>query len=402
MPPAELRAPMNADLPQRVLLVNTGGDVAPSIAGELAAAGCDVIAAEFDRLPLGLRSRHLVRTHLLPSRDDRALDDTLVGIVQCERPDVVIPVGMRAMIVVCRLRATLEQLTALNVPDLDAFQVTLDHAVCQAECVRLGIPCPRAYSLEQACAILDPQAGATTLVVKPRTDVGAARGLAYVSDTDSLRRCVADCEKRFGGAVIHEFIPGDPTLMRTALLLFDRESRLAAAFTTRKIRQWPPTGGVTAASISTAERSVVDLALPFFAQWRWRGPAEVECKLDPRDGRWKVIEINGRFPGYARFAMLCGMPLGRLTARLALGGVAPPAFFFPDYAVGRKYVAPGVFLRTVFADWRTHRFKLTAIQQAAADAAGAGAHLRSMLSDPLPLVGRLLRDIADIAGRRQR
>jgi predicted ATP-grasp superfamily ATP-dependent carboligase len=312
----------------------------------------------------------------------------------------VLPLGTRATAAVCRLRPALERLTGLNVPAHDAFQATFDHAVCQAECVKLGIPCPRAYSLEEARDILGEGKNNTMLVVKPQTDVGASLGLNYVSNADSLLRCVADCVKRFGGAVIHEFIPGDPTLMHTALLLFDRDSRLSAAFTTRKIRQWPPSGGVTAAGISIAEKQLVEIALPFFARWRWRGPVEVECKLDPRDGRYKVIEINGRFPGYARFAMVCGLPLAVLTAGLALGGTAPRPLRFWDYEVGRKYVNPALFLRTVLADLRANPSPLAALKQAAADCAGTGAQFRSLLSDPLPVIGRLLQDVTQMAGRR--
>lgn len=297
------------------------------------------------------------------------------------------------MIAACKLEAILQRLTALNVPALDAFRATFDHAVCQAECVKLGIPCPHAYPLEEACAILAEGKGRVTLVVKPQTDVGAAIGLSYVSDVGSLRQSVAECEGSFGGALIQEFIPGDPAAMHTALLLFDRNSNLAAAFTTRKIRQWPPPGGLTAVSVSIAERCLVEQALPFFAKWRWRGPAEVEFKLDPRDGRYKVIEINGRFPAYARFAALCGLVVGRLAVELALGEAAPTAPRFPDYVVGRRYVNPGLFLRTVLADWRANPSKRAVLKRAAADCAGAGAQLRSMLSDPLPMVGRVLADV---------
>lgn len=393
---------MNADLPKRVLIVNTSGDAASSIVRDLATAGCEVVAADFDRPPLGLRSRHCRRAHRLPDAADPALDDALLGIVQREQPDVVLPLGVRATIAACRLRPALERLAALNVPAPGAFHATFDHAVCQAECAQLGIPCPRAYALEEACAVLEGRDSETKLVVKPRTDVGAALGVSYVSDADSLRRSVAACEGSFGGAVIHEFIPGAPDRMHTALLLFDRDSRLAAAFTTRKLRQWPPSGGVTAASVSIAERSLVEHALPFFAKWRWRGPAEVEFKLDPRDDRQKVIEINGRFPAYARFAIQCGLPVGRLAASLALGRTAPPALRFPDYAVGRRYMNPGLLARIVLADWRAGPSKIAALKQAAADCAGAGAQLQDMLSDPSPMIGRLLMDAAALLGRRPR
>ena len=87
--------------------------------------------------------------------------------------------------------------------------------------------------------------------------------------------------------------------------------------------------------------------LPFFEKWKWRCAAEVELKLDARDGRYKVIEINPRFPGYLRFAWQCGLDLPMLAARIALGDEHAIADALPRYRVGATYVAPTLFLRTV-------------------------------------------------------
>jgi SAM-dependent methyltransferase len=80
-----------------------------------------------------------------------------------------------------------------------------------------------------------------------------------------------------------------------------------------------PGGGVTACGISTLEQGLVDQFLPFFTNWHWRGPAEVELKRDARDGVFKVIEINPRFPGYLRLPSVCGIELAVLAARSVVG-----------------------------------------------------------------------------------
>jgi hypothetical protein len=174
--------------------------------------------------------------------------------------------------------------------------------------------------------------------------------------------------------------------MKTVMLLFDRDGAPAAAFTARKVRQWPQTGGATAVSRSTADAGLVDSVLPFFRAVGWRGAAEVELKHDARDGRDKVIEINPRFPGYARFPWHCGLDLPLLAARLALGDAAPAVL--PDYRTGETYVAPTLFARTVREDARTVGL-VRSLRRAWADARGGGAIVRGMLADPLPLVVRM-------------
>jgi predicted ATP-grasp superfamily ATP-dependent carboligase len=143
----------------------------------------------------------------------------------------------------------------------------------------------------------------------------------------------------------------------------------------------------------------VEQTLPFFRKWQWKGAAEVEFKFDARDGNYKVIEINPRFPAYLRFAMACGLPFARLAAALALesGNVTPLPY--PSYVVGRKFVNPGLFLRTTLADMHSTSVAASAFSRAIADLAGTGQAFSGMLKDPLPMMGRLLLDVLHLCGR---
>jgi predicted ATP-grasp superfamily ATP-dependent carboligase len=188
--------------------------------------------------------------------------------------------------------------------------------------------------------------------------------------------------------------------MRTVVVLFDKGNELIAAFTTHKHRQWPTTGGVTAVSVSTAEFHLVEQILPFFRKWRWRGAAEVELKYDSRDGRYKVIEINPRFPAYLRFPNICGLPLVRLAATLALGEKNTTPLKFPSYTVGKKYLNPGLFLRTIWEDLRQAPDKTGALRRAVVDLDGAESAIAGMISDSLPLLGRFLLDVGQLVRPR--
>jgi predicted ATP-grasp superfamily ATP-dependent carboligase len=374
---------------RRVLVTNGTTDPAVAAARSLTAAGFEVVTADFPRA-FGLRSRFATAHYSLPRDSQEASATALLELTRRCRPHVLLPLGTGSVNAACRYRSEYAALTALNVPPLDAFFAAYVKSVCMAECSALGIPCPHVYSLDRAEATLEgKQAG--LLVVKPDFDAGAAGGVHYVSTLDELRAAVDRCTSLFGSASIQEYIPGGSDAMKTVVVLFGPDGRLAAAFTTQKVRQWPPIGGVSAASCSTSESRLVDLMVPFFQKWLWRGAAEVELKFDARDGLHKVIEINPRFPGYLRFAGHCGLDLPLLAVRLALGDTeCPPPLF--AYQAGAHFVSPVLFLRSVLFDLRHDTRVLDALQKARRQLRGTAPLLKTMCSDPLPMIGRILND----------
>ena len=179
--------------------------------------------------------------------------------------------------------------------------------------------------------------------------------------------------------------------MKTVVVLFSPESRLVAAFTTRKIRQWPPAGGLTAVSRSTAEEHLLRQVLPFFEKWRWRGAAEVELKFDTRDGRHKVIEINPRFPAYLRFPCECRLDLPVMAVEAALGAKTVSGADFPAYVVGASFLNPILFARTVLSAVRHGGLHNPELRNAVREMRAAGPLFLQLVDDPLPVFGLALR-----------
>lgn len=363
----------------RALVTNACSDPGLVTLRELARAGYTVLGAEHRRLPLGLHSRHAAQMVCLPPPDHPDYDAALLAAVERHRPEVFLPLGTLETAAACRLAGPLAALTHCLIPPAAAFTLAFDKGRCHAQCRLLGIPVPTAYTRDEAEALLRPGGSDTVLIVKPSTDVGNGQGLALVRTPAELERAIAHCRERHGAHLIEEFIPGGAEGMRLALLLFDRRSRLAAAFTSRKLRHWPPRGGRTVVSRSTHDHELVELVRPWFERCGWVGPAEAECKFDPRDGRLKLIEINPRPVAYLRFAARCGVNFPLLTARLAREPDFRPAADL-GYPQDAAYVRPLLFLRSALHDPR----------HAMRDARGLLALGADLLSDPGPLAGHLL------------
>ena len=374
----------------KVAVSSTYLDAGASAARALQRTGHEVVGIDSGRLILGLHTRFCLRQYSISATDALGYQQELLDIIESEKPDVFLPLGTQFTGAALAIRERLERSTRMNIPPVEAYQRAYRKDVCVSECARHGVPHPRVYSLEAAVKYLSSGRG-RQLVVKPSVDVGGAQGVSYVSETRTLHAAFHRCLTKFGGALIQDYVPGDASHMRTALLLFDAQSRLAAAFTTRKRRQWPHTGGITALGESTHDAVVVDQLVPMLESWGWRGAAEIELKQDPRDGRCKVIEINPRFPAYLRLAYHCGLNLPALAVDLAMGASAPAGGPLLGQA-GRFFCSPTVYARAVCSDLARHGLTVGRIHAVARELRLAGPLLLEQFSDPAPLLGRAITD----------
>ena len=386
-------------MPGRTILLTNGlHDAGVYAAGELASAGYDVISTDFGRLPFGIRSRFAREHYPIFERNTQEFEAAFLGLIRRHRPVALLPLGSRFVHAAIVHRSQIEATTAVNVPDLDAYFAAFDKRQCMAECRKLGIPHPCVYTLAEAQELLSDPNRSIHLVVKPNIDVGAALGVSYVSTWESLTQAFDQCTAAFGGALIQEYIPGGADAMKTVTLLFTADSRLEAAFTMQKLRQCPSEGGVTALARSTVDEDLVKQVLPFFERWRWRGSAEVELKLDSRDGLYKVIEINPRFPGYLRFTGQCGLRLPELAVTLSLDGNAAPAIPYPGYEDAVGYCSPGAMLESFLLDLTQSGSAIAMLRAVAADLRLVRPALGGTLRDPLPMIGRILKRLSGSLG----
>ncbi len=119
--------------------------------------------------------------------------------------------------------------------------------------------------------------------------------------------------------VIQEKIPGGDDQLYHVTMYLDRSSKPRAVFTSRKERQYPSPYGIASMMISVEEPEVAELGLRLLEGLRYRGQASVEFKRDAEDGRWKLIEINGRAVTYTYHAVAAGIDLPAVGYRDTLG-----------------------------------------------------------------------------------
>jgi predicted ATP-grasp superfamily ATP-dependent carboligase len=191
-----------------------------------------------------------------------------------------------------------------------------------------GVPIPRTLypgSAEEARAAGE-EVG-LPLVVKPSANVGFRR-----SHKRQLFRCEtpAELERAYELAAPHEpmvqeLIPGGAEEMYTLGSYLDRDGQALGLFSGRKLSQTRGYMGSARAGEALWVEEVVEQGLALLRALDFHGISQVEVMRDPRDGKYKLLEVNPRLWQWHSLAAACGVDLPWIAYRDLVGDPLPPA-----------------------------------------------------------------------------
>jgi predicted ATP-grasp superfamily ATP-dependent carboligase len=174
------------------------------------------------------------------------------------------------------------------------------------------------------------------------------------------------------------------------------KGKMIATFAHRRIREVPPTGGVSVCRESIVmPPALLTAGTRLLEALDWQGVAMIECKHDVANDRYYVIEINPRLWGSLQLAIDAGVDFPALLVACALGEDPNPVSTYRtgirsrwgwgelDYVYLRtKLRAPGSSLPGAFAGALAEVLRRSPRRD-------RGEILR--LSDPLPFVVETLQ-----------
>jgi predicted ATP-grasp superfamily ATP-dependent carboligase len=132
-----------------------------------------------------------------------------------------------------------------------------------------------------------------------------------------------------------EVIPGDDSRLWTYGSYRDAAGRALAAFTGRKLRQWPVGFGAARAAESWWDPDLAARCDALLDALGYHGISQVEVKRDERDGRDYLIEVNARAWLWIGLATECGV---NLPLACWLDAVGRPRTWPPGHRSGRRWV----------------------------------------------------------------
>lgn len=95
-------------------------------------------------------------------------------------------------------------------------------------------------------------------------------------------------------AQIMDLVPGPDSQFYNYTAYIDKSGHVAADMTMRKLRKSPPFFGVVRVAETIKADELREPTIELLRRVGWRGMASAEYKLDPRDGRYRLMEINAR------------------------------------------------------------------------------------------------------------
>ena len=326
-----------ADAPLRILVTDGDNRAALAVTRSLGRLGHHVAVAEKHCPALAQTSRYCAQRleYPDPAKSDQAFVDWIAHTIRSHRIDVLLPLTDITTILVTRHRARFE--TACGVPFAPAE--TIERAADKADVMRIaaraGVPIPKTVFLA-AAADLDAHLSALDfpVVVKPsRSRVRTPSG--WVSTSVSYARDLGELRRDVGRRPAHEY----PLLLQERIIgcgvgIFAcyREGAPVAFFSHRRLREKPPTGGVSVLSESIRLCPVArGHAERLLSELRWHGVAMVEFKKDDRDGLPRLMEINGRFWGSLQLAVAAGVDFPNILLDTRKPPADAPAV---DYRLG--------------------------------------------------------------------
>jgi predicted ATP-grasp superfamily ATP-dependent carboligase len=264
-----------------------------------------------------------------------AFAEAAAEVVRARGIEVVLPMTEAAALA---LLAAPDRLApaVVPMPSLEIFRQISDKARLLAAAPEVGIAVPEQTAVADRGAVsaLDLAALRFPLVVKPARSVGEAGGrrakfgVVHAADAGELRRRLDALPDAAYPLLLQQRIvgPGDGIF----LLVWDGAT--VAEFAHRRIREKPPSGGVSVYRESVpADASLVERSRALLDRFGWQGVAMIEYKRDLATGTPYLMEINGRFWGSLQLAIDAGVDFPSLLVALARGQHPAPV---REYRVG--------------------------------------------------------------------
>jgi biotin carboxylase len=257
-------------------------------------------------------------------------------LIERWRIDTVIPITEPSLLALLPERDSLGVM--IPWPDIDTFRAVSDKKSLLATAAELGFAVPKQIVLnsEADAHAMDPALLDYPLVLKPARSVSehegqrVSLGVIHVASSGALRRALAALGEAAFPILVQQRIVGPG--IGIFLLVWD--GQLLATFAHERLREKPPSGGVSVYSQSVAaDAELVERSRQLLEKVKWRGVAMVEFKRDARTGVAYLMEVNGRFWGSLQLAIDAGVDFPALLVAAASGEpVATP----PRYRVGTR------------------------------------------------------------------
>ncbi len=255
-------------------------------------------------------SRYATKSVSVPTLADE--DETVNTLLRLEQELglsgwVLFPTRDETAAILSRQRSRLGERMRVPTPPWESFRHAWDKRSTYRLAAQLEIPVPQTWSPDSA-EHLEAIDGPLPLVIKPAIKprfFKATKAKAWRADTtDELRVRFAAATQAAGGEpiMVQELIPGTGA-QQFAYCAFFKDGRALGSMVVCRARQHPHDFGRASTYVETVDLpELEEMGERFLRTIDYYGLAELEFKLDEREGEYKLLDFNARTWGITRWA----------------------------------------------------------------------------------------------------
>ena len=349
---------MNKKKKAKILIPNFPGNQVISTCRSLGRFGDEIHLAWklflYDRL---LKSRFIKKVHnITPSNQN--IPEFIKDVIRlCKeyQYDILMPFGNESYYAVVLHSQELSQYVNFMAPSLESFRIAHDKLKTARFCQKIGIDTPVIYS-DYDDQDLNSIANNVRypVVIKARSGSGVEKGLRYANSRKELFSKYEEIISfesptnavNYRSPLIQEYIPG---VLHDACALSINGSVVTVLTQIRQLMN-PIYGGPGAINITTHNPELEKIARKLLEELNWHGPAQIEFKFDPRDNKYKIIEINPKLWGTIDLSIKVGVNFPLLIRNYLMEEKVERDIDYPSN-VRYRFLFP----QTVFAGIQTIR-----------------------------------------------
>lgn len=322
----------------RILVTDADNRASLAVTRSLGRAGHEVVVAHHRHPSLASSSKYCARRIIVadPLRDPAAFVDDLVAAARSHGVDAVIPASEVSTLLLARAAHENPGTLRICTPAYEDLDRAADKAAVLSLGHELGVPVPRTVVVPARDSALPELEFDYPVVIKPARSRTWAEGrwhlgsVSYAHDRTELANALQSLAAAHYPVLLQERIHGAGV---GVFACYDH-GRLLCLFSHRRLREKPPSGGVSVLREAVAVDPTAGMhARTLLEALNWHGVAMVEFKQDDRDGQLKLMEINGRLWGSLQLAIDAGVDFPGMMADLMAGKTPAPV---PSYRIGTR------------------------------------------------------------------
>lgn len=293
--------------------------------------GVPIVAVTYDKKDFGYCSRYVTCKICAPHPDknEDQFISLLVKLAERFESSFLIPVSDETLVAVSRNKSLLERYYIVACAQWDIIERLIDKKHTYELAEAAGVPLPKIMfpesfeDVEQYSRYIE-----FPCLVKPRQShlyfnhFGIK--MVKVDSPVKLRAACREAIEQGFKVMLQEFIQGDDSQVVNYNSYFWNSQPLVE-FTAQQIRKAPPALGSPCVVLSKRLPEIIENGRKLIRATGFYGFSCMEIKKDPRDGVYKLIEVNGRHNLSGMLAVHCGINFPWLHYQHLMEGKLPSA-----------------------------------------------------------------------------